>query len=87
MKSATFRYRVGRIVHVVEPLDLADGKRMEPSVFAEDIREFRTTRQARAYQAKLKGTTFLQFGVLEWVSAEEASKRLDELQHEGFHLE
>lgn len=87
MKSATFRYRAGRIVHVFESSDLSDGKRTEPSVMVDDVKEFRTLKAAKKYQSKLPGNTFLQFGVLQWASGEEASKVLFDLQSNGARLE
>lgn len=81
--AVSFRYRVGRVTYVSTPEpDIG----YEGSAHLEDVKEFKTYVGAEAYQKKLNDqglSTVLQVAVIQWLSHDDASKLMQQLQAEG----
>lgn len=83
-RSATYRYRVARVLHVWNT-----GHDWDGAVVVEQ-REFRTLQAAEKHRDKIAqegDTAVLQVGVLAWQSHDASEAMLKQLQTEGWDLE
>lgn len=73
--AQTTRFRVGRVFG-----DIGD------TVFAWDVREFRTSKAAEAYKKKLEDhgfQAFLQVGILRWLMPDQVESAMNEANKTG----